>query len=113
MNQIDSYLSKFEPHKSAMVHYLIKEILRQFPGLIVKSSFGLPFIYGKKGICYFNLKKHGVDVGFMYGVHLTQHADFVATNRKQVRSLFFTWEEDIDLNRLFVVVKEAVDFDLR
>ena len=111
MNQIDNFLNRIPPEKAALLHFLRKAIFDAHPKLTERISFGLPFIYGKKGICYFNLKKTGVDVGFMYGQKLPARPEFIVENRKQVCSLFFAWENDVDIELLLAAVKDAVALD--
>ena len=73
-----------------------------------RISYGLPFFYFKKPLCYLNCKTDGVDVGFHYGVRLQPRPQLIATKRKLVRSLFFTWDEDVDQQMLQQVLLEAI-----
>ena len=111
MNQVDDFLSRIEPEKAALVHFLRQRILQKHINLTERMAYGLPFIYGKKGICYFNVKPDGIDVGFMYGNRLPGNDKLIATNRKQVRSLFFKTEENIDLSDFDNVFKDALLLD--
>lgn len=112
MNQIDAFIEKLPQHKATLLHFLMGVVFECDKKLTARIAYGLPFIYGKKGICYFNVKPNGIDVGFMYGIRLPHRAEFIATDRKQVRSLFFTWEEDVNVALLKAVVKDALAFDL-
>ncbi len=111
MNQIDDFLSRLPPEKAALLHFLRKAIFDAHPKLTERISYGLPFIYGKKGICYFNVKNTGVDVGFIYGQKLPARPEFIVENRKQVCSLFFAWQVEVDTALLLAAVKDAVDLD--
>ena len=111
MNQVDSFIANLNPDKAALLQFLMRVVFECDKTLIARISYGLPFIYGKKGICYFNTKPTGIDVGFMYGNKLKERPEFIVGDRVQVRSLFFSWEEDVD-NLLFKEVAiEALELD--
>ena len=111
MNQVDSFIEKLSPEKAALLQYLMRVVFECDKSLTARIAYGLPFIYAKKGICYFNLKPTGIDVGFMYGIQLKPRAEFITTDRKKVRSIFFTWEEDVNVSLLHEVVNESILLD--
>jgi uncharacterized protein YdhG (YjbR/CyaY superfamily) len=93
-----------------MVDYLREFIKKHHAGITERIAYGLPFFYFVKPLCYLNILKEGVDIGFMDGNKITQRPEFNAEKRKRVRSLLFRWEEDIDLELLEEVLAEAIDY---
>ena len=111
MNQVDSFIENLKPDKAALLQFLMKMVFECDKLLTARIASGLPFIYGKKGICYFNVKPSGIDVGFMSGVKISTRPEFIIADRVQVRSLFFRWEDDVNVLLLKEVVNEAVELD--
>lgn len=99
-----------EGHR-AMAMYIIQEIERAHPHLTLKLAWNMPFFYGKKGVCYINPKKRGVDLGFMYGSSLPKNPMLVVGKRTQIRSLYFGLNKDVDVENMLAVVANAVAHD--
>lgn len=91
-----------------MVSFLRKVIKEASPNITERIAYGLPFFYCGKPLCYLNIKNNGVDVGFVDGNLIHQHPAFISENRKRVRSLFFGWEEDVDVELVHEVLAEIL-----
>ena len=89
-------------------------ILSSAPGIREKISYGIPFFYLSKNLCYFNPKKGGLDVGFIRG-HEIEIAPpgFERKNRKQVKSFHFTRLEDLDYEGFDQVLQLAIQLDTK
>jgi hypothetical protein len=84
-----------------------------------KISFGVPFFYGKKGICIIwpatvprgGIRK-GVLLGFWYGNKLKDNENYLThgTNKQIFYKIFYTPEE-IEDKPILQLLKEAVELD--
>jgi len=95
--------------KSAMVAFLRGIIRSASPKITERIAYGVPFFYCEKPLCYFNCKPEGCDVGFTSGYLLKQRPELHSEKRKFVRSLFFKWDEDVDIELLKQVLAESLD----
>jgi uncharacterized protein YdhG (YjbR/CyaY superfamily) len=90
------------------VSYLRDCVHTASPNITERIGYGLPFFYCGKPLCYLNMKKEGIDVCFMDGNLIRQHPKFISAERKRVRSLFFTWDEDVDVDLIMLILKEIL-----
>ncbi len=102
-----------------VLRQIIKENLPSECG--EKISFGVPFFYGKRGICIVwpatiprGGTKIGVLLGFWYGNQLNDVDDYLThgTN-KQIFYKIYTSPEEIDESAIVKLLKEAVRIDKR
>ena len=108
MNAIDDYIFTLPPTQAGMVSFLRKVIKEASPNITERIAYGLPFFYCGKPLCYLNIKKEGVDVGFMDGNLIPQHPAFIFEKLKRVRSLFLKWDEDVDVELMKLVLEEIL-----
>ena len=108
MNAIDDYIFTLPPTHAGLVSFLRKVIKEASTNITERIAYGLPFFYCGKPLCYLNIKKEGVDVGFMDGNLIPQHPAFISEKRKRVRSLFFKWDEDVDVELMKLVLEEIL-----
>jgi hypothetical protein len=115
MIPVENYLfNQKEPYQSIMI-YVRSVILKTFPEVAEKFSYGIPFYYyKKKPMVYINRLKgtNYVDVSFMDGNHLKgkfpQLKDY--KNRKRVRSIQVNNLEDFDEQAFVNILNEATLF---
>src|SRR5258705_880066 len=121
--KIKSILDLFEvltENERIIVDVLRQIIIENLPVTCKeKISFGVPFFYGRKGICIIwpatiprgGIKK-GVLLGFWYGNKLNDIDNYLThgTN-KQIFYKIFNSPEDIDENAIKKLLKEAVRVD--
>lgn len=110
-NRVDDYILALPPEKQALADYLRRQIKVIGPHLTERMSFGLPFFYGKKGVVYLNPKPRGIDLGFMYGHKLPKRPQLIVGKRKQVRSMYFNINADVNLDVLREVLADAIALD--
>lgn len=91
-----------------LVDFLQQVIKNVHPEVTGRLAYGIPFFYLKKPLCYLNPKKNGVDVGFLQGQELSKSFMLITAKRKRVASLFFNWEDDVNLKYLQEVLKAAI-----
>lgn len=108
MNAVDDFLHRLPSHQAAMLSYLRSVVKDASPLITERIAYGIPFFYYKKPLCYFNVKPTGCDVGFIYGTDLKPNQALISANRKQVRSLFFGWDEDVDDILLRQILQECL-----
>ena len=115
MNPVEQHLfNQKEPYQSIMI-YVRSVILKTFPEVAEKFSYGIPFYYyKKKPMVYINRLKgtNYVDISFMDGNHLKgkfpQLKDY--KNRKRVRSIQVNNLEDFDEQAFVNILNEATLF---
>ncbi len=109
-------------HERIMVDVLRQVITEQLPAYCKeKISYNVPYFYGHKGICIIwpasiprgGIKK-GVLLGFWYGNKLTDADNYLThgTN-KQIFYKIYNDVEEININAVVKLVKEAVELDSR
>ncbi len=108
MNPIDRFLSQLPPHKAALVSYLRDCVHAASPNITERIAYGVPFFDCGRPLCYFICKPKGCDVGFLAGSELVKHPALRKKKRKLVRSLFFTWDEDVDVELLQQILAECL-----
>ncbi|MBP2832195.1 DUF1801 domain-containing protein [Aquimarina sp. U1-2] len=112
MNPAEAYIVKQqEPFQSILLHLQVI-IETSLPEVTLLYKWKLPFYYeGKYPICYLNVTKGYVDVGFWAAQHFTKHLEYLQSdNRKFVRSLRYRTLEEINDQILSEVLKEAYHF---
>ena len=112
MNFDPGWFDKYEGEQRIMLVTLHEWILDHH-GIYVKSSYGLPFYYGKSWICYLNpLKKGGVEWAFTRGNELADASGLLESKgRKQVKSISFSKPGEINLATLKHILHEAILLD--
>ncbi|GAA4274309.1 DUF5655 domain-containing protein [Aquimarina gracilis] len=112
MNPAEDYiLGQPEPFKSILLHLQIV-IETTLPDVQLLFKWKLPFYYeGKNFICYLNVTKGYVDVGFPAAQYFTKHLDKLQSDkRKYVKSLRYQSIEDIDDEVLIEILQQAYTF---
>jgi hypothetical protein len=107
----DYILKQEEPFRSILLHLQVV-IETTLPQVELLYKWKVPFYYiGKAPICYLNVTKGYVDVGFWAGRHFTQHLDIlVGDKRKYVKSLRYWRLDEIDHQVLTDILQEAYIF---
>lgn len=109
------------PENERIIVDILREIIRSsLPAYCnEKTSFGVPYFYGKKGICIVwpatvprgGIKK-GVLLGFWYGNRLADADNYLThgTNKQIFYKIFYTPDE-IKPRKIIKLLKEAVRLD--
>jgi len=111
MNPAENYiLQQPEPYKSILLQLQVL-IEFTFPTIELKYKYRIPFYYLKgKPFCFLNAshKKQFVDIGIMKGQEVDVHIEYLVTEtRKQIASLRYKTNEDINDKILIEVLKKA------
>ncbi len=109
MNPAEEYILKQpEPFKSILLHLQVV-IETTLPDVELLFKWRIPFYYeGKNPICYFNVTKGYVDVGFTGAQYFTKHLDKLESGkRKYVKSLRYQNIDDIDDEVLIELLEQA------
>jgi len=109
MKPAEEYILKQqEPFKSMLLHLQVI-IESTLPDVELLFKWKVPFYYiGKSPICYLNVTKGYVDVGFWGAQYFTDHVDKLETDkRKYVKSLRYRSPEEIEEQVLVELVKQA------
>jgi len=112
MNPAEDYILKQDESFRSILLHLQVVIETTIPDVELMYKWRVPFYYiGKAPICYLNVTKGYVDVGFWAGRHFTQHlAILVGDKRKYVKSLRYRSLDEIDQKILTDILKEAYFF---
>lgn len=105
------------PENERLIAAILRElILENLPGCREKKSYGAPFYFGKKAICYvwpasitWGGKKQGegVTLGFHQARQLDHGGYLNFGTRKSIGSHVYTEPEDIDVEKLEGLLREA------
>ncbi|GAB5401381.1 MAG: hypothetical protein Aureis2KO_29660 [Aureisphaera sp.] len=109
MNPAEEYiLRQGEPFRSMLLHIQVV-IEATLSEVQLTYKWRLPFYYiDKTPICYLNVTKGYVDIGFWTARHFTKHRELmVSENRKVVKSLRYWSLEEIDEQVLVEVLEQA------
>ena len=111
MSPVDQFYFNLEVHQKPLAEYISGRIQNWHPNLKQTIKYNTLFFVGNNNICYLNILKQGIDVGFINGIALKPRPEFLTASRKQVVSLFFKYNDDVNENLLQSVVAEAVNLD--
>ncbi len=109
MNPAEEYILKqSEPFKSILLHLQVV-IETTLPDVELLFKWKVPFYYvGKSPVCYLNVTKGYVDVGFWNAQYFTEHLEKLESDkRKYVKSLRYNKIEDIDDHVLIEILEQA------
>lgn len=109
MNPADKYiLQQDQPWQDLMIQ-LKGLIERQLPEAQLRYRHGIPFYYLKtRPFCYLLATKKYVDLGIVRGSLLTNNTDHLEKGKRStVRSLRYKKPENLDVEVLETVLKEA------
>lgn len=112
VNPAEQYILKqAEPYRTMLLHIQVI-IEATLPEVELAYKWRLPFYYiGKTPICYLNVTKGYVDIGFWTARHFTKHQEFlVSEKRKLVKSLRYFQLDEIDQLVLVEVLEQAYQF---
>ncbi|MBQ0736063.1 DUF1801 domain-containing protein [Aquimarina celericrescens] len=112
MNPAEEYILKQqEPFKSILLHLQVI-VETTLPDVELLFKWRVPFYYeGKNPVCYLNVTKGYVDVGFWGAQYFTKHLDKLESDkRKYVKSLRYRTIEEIDDQVLIEVLEQAYNF---
>ena len=110
MNPAQNYiLSQPEPWRFICLE--LQAIIKQtLPRVDEQYKWRLPFYkLDNNMLCFINVRKTFVDLGFVYGIALTQNQEYLIAGekRKQLRSLRYYSLEEINPHIISSVLKEA------
>jgi hypothetical protein len=96
MNDVSDFIAEKELPVRKILNYLRNLILQAAPKIIEKFSYQIPFYDYYGMLCYINVHKNGVDLGFCAGYLLSdEHNILEARNRKQVKTVTFQSVEEV------------------
>lgn len=108
MKTINNYIDKVAPEFVSIVIKLRSIIKQSLPGITEKISYNIPFYYYEGPLCYINVRKNYVDLGFAKGFALSNKQGLLdMKDRKQVASLRYYLEENIDKTIIQELLIEA------
>ncbi len=112
MKPAEEYILKqSEPFKTILLHLQVI-IETTVPEVELLYKWKVPFYYvGKSPICYLNVTKGYVDVGFWGAQYFSKHVEkLVSDKRKYVKSLRYKTPDQINDQVLIEVLEQAYAF---
>ena len=119
-NSIEDFLDFLPGHERVIVESLREIIYECIPGVNEKLSYGVPYYYGKRRICFIwpsslpwgNVKPKGVQIGFCQGHLMENPLQYLeSANRKQVLTKTFFTPDEINESILRNSLYEAHEVD--
>ena len=113
MHSPDEYLQHIEHAKLREKAKLLHAFILTYPSIYCRLTYGIPFYYGKKWICYLNItKQQELEFAFTYGYLLKNEEGLLKSNgRKQVASVKFKEHEELPFEILDSLMLEALKLD--
>lgn len=112
MHTPEEYISR-QPEPEHNILLALHHFILTYDHLVSKTSYGLPFYYGNRWICYIAIMKTGgVELAFTRAceLHSLQHLlDF--RGRKLVGSMYFTSTDNIRWEEIDQVLSSAIHLD--
>ncbi|MDH7444991.1 DUF1801 domain-containing protein [Aquimarina sp. 2201CG14-23] len=104
-------LNQPEPFRTILLHLQVI-IEATLPEVELLFKWRVPFYYiGKSPICYLNVTKGYVDVGFWNAQYFTKHIEKLESDkRKYVKSLRYRNQDEIDEQVFVEILKQAYVF---
>jgi hypothetical protein len=114
MLRVEDYILNL-PQEKKEIYLILREIVHEtLPKASEKLSYGIPFFYLNKPLCYIHQHKNGVDLSFVRGYAFTNYGELLEKrDRKMVRSLHYKGVNDIDVLILKEILTEASNVDSR
>lgn len=113
MNPVQHYIYEYPDPIARDIMDLIRHIiLSENQAIREKISYGIPFFYLHKNLCYLNPTPRGVELAFVRGYKMLVEIDgFHLNGRKQVKSLRIKTIDEIDFEKLKMLINIAVAID--
>lgn len=109
------------PEEERLIAIVLRElILETLPGIREKKSYGAPFYFGKKAICYVwpasitwggKRQGEGVTLGFNQAKALDHGGFLTFGTRQRIGSHVYRQAEEIDVERVVSLLRQAWDLD--
>lgn len=104
---VDDYILQQEPSKRVVFERLRNLVLTSAPYIVEKIKYKIPFYEYRGSLCYLNMQKDSIYLGFTKGVHLSNEQQMLIGNGKTVRKLFVTNTTPSD-ESILEVIQEAI-----
>ncbi len=112
MKTVDKYIDQINPDFIPVFFKIRSILINTLPGIKEKISYGIPFYYYCGPLCYINVRKNFIDLGFTKGYALIKRLNTLdMKNRKQVASMKFYREKEINENLIKEVLIEAASIN--
>ena len=117
---IEDFLDFLPGHERLLVENLREIVLECLPGVKEKLSYGVPYYYGKRRICFIwpssvtwgNVRKNGVMIGFCYGQLIDDDRTYLdKEGRNTIATRTFIHPDEINENVLRDYLFKAFEID--
>ncbi len=113
MNPAEEYILNFKGPQSEILAYLHQYFLKK--GLEARISYGLPFYYGKRWVCYLKPNKDdSLDLSFTRANQFKDPTGLLQSReRRQISSIQLFSGNDIPIEAIDQIVAAALELDAK
>ena len=113
MKLVEDYLNNIKKTELNELAFFIHQFILTYPGITSKISYGIPFYYGKKWICYLNItKQNQLEWAFTRAKEMKNKSGFLQFNgRKQVAGITLNNINELHEDILEELMQDALDLD--
>ena len=111
MNPAEEYILKFQGAQKELLAFLHQYFRDK--GLRPQLSYGLPFYYGNRWICYLKSNKDGsLDLSFTRANQFEDPTGLLEDrDRRQIKSLVLWPDQDLPMDAIEQIVEAAIALD--
>lgn len=111
MNPAEEYILNYKGPQQELMAFLHQHFLNR--GLQARLSYGLPFYYGQKWLCYLKPNKDGsLDLSFTRANQFEDPSGLLESRgRRQISSLCLWPEQDLPLEAIDSIIDAALYLD--
>lgn len=109
----DDWLDALNNEHKILVFALLNQWMKIDTKLYLKISYNTLFIYRLGPVCYFNLDKKGIYVGFYWGKEITECVELFETDERKMIKIIRLEENTVQLEEeaLLAIFLNALDVD--
>lgn len=113
MKLVDDYLNQIKEPKLRELAWFLHHFILTYTYIYSKISYGIPFYYGQKWICYLNItKNHQLEWAFTRAKEMKNSSGLLQfKGRKLVAGLTLNSIDELDENLLNELMMDALRVD--
>jgi hypothetical protein len=113
MKLVDDYLNNISNPRLKELALFMHHFILTYPGIKAKISFGIPFYYGQKWICYLNItKQNQLEWAFTRAKEMNNTSGLLQfKSRKLVAGITMNDLDDLNENTLDELMQDALRVD--
>ena len=107
--KVEIFITEQKEDIQEILWTLRSEIINLSSNIEERFTYGIPFYYYHKPLCYLNSTKDGVNVGFYYGTELIERKGFLEHfGRKQIKLIPISNFSKFNFQLFHEILHEAI-----